>query len=257
MPTGQRPDFISRIILLGLLSWLALGVANPARAGETHFVLVFGSQQIPNRPNHAHTFATFVRVRWAGDGPCCGPAQIEAHTISWLPANLKIRTRALLPEPGHNFDLDETLRFVLCDDARVSMWGPYAISPELYCRAEKQIARLNSGRIQYKANDTGFPASRVSNCIHAVSEIIDRPLLIIGSPGWGEVASFMVLTRMRPWILDQDTRHTWVSSALGLDRYPLIYRERIARPASGIFLGPVFRLFGGERSLQSTYGPPR
>ena len=257
MLSADRPDFLTKAILLGLLMWLTPGVTNPAQAGEAHYVLMFGSQRTPNQPNYAHTFATFVRVRWAGDGPCCGPAQIEAHTISWLPANLKIRTRALLPEPGHNFDLDETMRFVLCGKERVSMWGPYEIDPSLYCRAMKQIDRLNSGRIQYKANDTGFPASRVSNCIHAVSEIIDRPLLIVGSPGWGEVASYMVLVRMRPWIRDEVTRHTWVSSALGLDRYPLIYRERIAPPASGIFLGPVFRLFGGERSLQSTYGPPR
>ena len=40
-----------------------------ARAGEAHYVIVFGSQQIPNRPNYAHTFATFVRATWPGDGP--------------------------------------------------------------------------------------------------------------------------------------------------------------------------------------------
>ena len=253
MPTRRRPGF-AEVIVLALLAGLSPGLAH---AGEAHYVLMFGSQRTPNQPNYAHTYATFVRVRWAGNGPCRAPAQIEAHTISWLPANLKIRTRALLPECGRNFDLDETMRFVLEGKQRVSMWGPYEIDPDLYCRAQKQIARLNIGRLQYKANDIGFPASRVSNCIHAVSETISRPLLIVGTPGWGEVASFMVLVRMRPWILDTDTRHTWVSSALGLDRYPIIYRERIAPPASGTFLGPVFRLFGGEIDVVPTYGPPR
>ena len=241
----------------GAVVWLAFVLPASAQAGETHFLLMFGSQRIPNNPDYAHTFATFVRVQWAGDGPCRKGAHFEAHTISWLPSNLVVRTRAFLPESGKNFDLDTTLRYALCNKERVSLWGPYEIRPDLYCRALKQIDRLDSGKLKYKANDTAFPASRVSNCIHAVSEVVERPLLIVLSPGWGEVASYMVLLRLRPWIRDEATQHYWVSSALGLDQYPIIYRERIAPPASGALLGPIFRLFGGERGLGPTYGPPR
>ena len=243
------------LLLFAAAAFLALVLPARAPAGEAYYLIMFGSQQIPNRPNYAHTFATFVRVGWEGNGPCGNRFSLEAHTISWLPRNLVIRTWALLPECGGNFDLHSTLRYVLKNGERVSMWGPYQISPDLYCRALKQIARLESGQLLYKADDTGFPARRVSNCIHAVSEVVDRPLIIVASPGWGEMASYYVLREMRPWVLDEQTRHYWVSSALGLNCYPIIYRRRITSPRSG-FLGPLYRLFGGERDLYPTYGPP-
>jgi hypothetical protein len=238
------------------VAWLALTLPAPAQAGEACYVLMFGAQQIPNRPNYSHSFATFVRVTWPGNGPCPGRFTIEAHTISWLPRNLVIRTLALLPECGYNFDLDTTLRYVLSNDERVSMWGPYQIHPDLYCRALRQIARLESGQLKYKADDTGWPARRVSNCIHALSEVVNRPLLLVASPGWGEMASYYVLREYRPWLVDEEQKHYWVSQALGLDCYPIIYRQRIVSPRSGI-LGPLYRILGGERDLEATYGPPQ
>ena len=95
---------------------LALLLAGPpaAWAGEAYYLLMFGAQRIPNNPDDSHSFATFVRATWPGDGPCPGsPPCLEAHTISWLPRNLEVRTLALLPECGHNFGLHETLRHVL------------------------------------------------------------------------------------------------------------------------------------------------
>jgi hypothetical protein len=236
--------------------FLALALPHGARGGEACYLIMFGSQRIPNQPNYSHSFATFVRVSWPGNGPCPGKVILEAHTISWLPRNLIIRTWAVLPECGYNFGLHTTLRYVQSNGARVSMWGPYQIDPDLYHRAVQQVARLQSGQLRYKADDTGWPARRVSNCIHALSEVVNRPLLLVASPGWGEMASHYVLREMRPWILDEETKHYWVSSALGLDCYALIYRQRIASPRSG-FLGPVYRLLGGERDLVATYGPPR
>src|SRR5262245_61246347 len=114
-----------------------------AHAGEAYYLLMFGSRRVPADPNYAHSFATSVRVRWVGNGPCQDPFLLEAHTISWLPANLKVRTMALRPECGKNFDLHATLRIVLCNKERVSLWGPYPIAPCLYDKALERIAELN------------------------------------------------------------------------------------------------------------------
>lgn len=250
MPTTRR-------LILGALALFALGQPAPAAAGEAYYVIMYAYQRIPNNPNYSHTWATFARATWPGDGPPCGKVTLEAYTISWLPVNGVVRTYALLPECGKNWDLHSTLKLGLDDGARLSLWGPYQTNADLYYRALRQITRLDSGRVRYKANDTLFPARRVSNCIHAVAEVVERPALFVGSPGWGEVASYAVLLELRPWLLDECTKHYWVSSALGLDAYPIIYRERIAPPLSGTFLGPFYRLLGGERNLQATYGPPR
>ena len=93
------------------------------------------------------------------------------------------------------------------------------------------------------------------HCIHAISYIAQGLRLRVASPGWGEVASFAVLQRLRPWIVDRRQTHAWVGTALGLDAYPLIYRDW-HRPVSGAILGPVYRLLGGERGQQATFGPP-
>lgn len=238
--------------LICLFSCLLVG--GPAHAGEDYFLLMFGSQRVPANPNYSHTFATFVRGSWPGDGPCQGNMQLEAHTISWLPANLKVRTGALLPECGHNFDLPESLDFAYRTDQRVSLWGPYRIHPELYHRALAQKAKLESGSIKYKANDMGYHSDRVSNCIHAVSSTVDGPKLRVASPGWGESASYFVVKQMEPWIFTKCPVPE-IGSALGLDQYPIIYRDW-GNPRSNAATGTLFRLFGGERDLRTTYGPP-
>jgi hypothetical protein len=217
---------------------------------------MFASQRVPNNPNYAHTFATFVRVCWEGDGPCPANATYEAHTISWLPANLVIRTQALCAEPGHNFGLHESIAFVRDGGERVSLWGPYLIEPELFERALRRKARLESGTIRYKANDGFRKDNRVTNCIHAVAAIAEGPRLVVLSPGYGESSSYAVLRELTPWIIDPNTPHYQVSSALGLDQYPIIYRDRVA-PRSGAIYGPIYRLLGGERNLQATFGPPQ
>jgi hypothetical protein len=229
---------------------------NSARAGEAYYLLMFASQRPTYSPNYAHTFTTFVRASWPGDGPC--PPQnvtLEAHTISWLPSNLVIRIQALLPECGHNFGLAETIRFALGTEQRVSLWGPYQIEPDLYARAMQRVAQLNSGSVRYKANDSLYDRDRVTNCIHAVDAITERLRVRVASPGWGDTASYVVLMKMRQSIIDMDRPHYWVASALGLDCYPIIYRD--ARPfRTGWLLGPMNRLCGKERDLVPTYGPP-
>ncbi|MFL5240666.1 MAG: hypothetical protein ACJ8FY_01035 [Gemmataceae bacterium] len=253
--SARRGSGVGRNLLAGLLLLLLAGAG---RAEDAYFVLVFGSQQTPNNPDYSHSFATFVKA--TGVGPCAGKPALEKaavldfQTISWLPENMIVRTRALRPECGHNFELHETICYALKNDERVSMWGPYLVEPDLYCRAVKQIRLLESGEVRYKAFDVGYRSDEVSNCIHAVSSIVDGYRLRVGSPGWGEVASYYIKERMRPWIADQEETHDWVVYALGLEAYPIIYRDR-RNPRSSRF--SVSRILGGQRNLQSTYGPSR
>src|SRR5205085_1861739 len=157
-----------RTLFLAVSTAIVLFACPPhSRAGEDYFLLMFGSQRIPNNPDHSHSFATFVKVSWPGDGPC-GPdahAALEADTISWLPESLTIRLARLRAECGHNFELHESIRYLLDDDQRLSLWGPYRIDPELYQRGVNQISLLNSGEVRYKALDTGHHPDHVSNCI--------------------------------------------------------------------------------------------
>ena len=233
---------------------LVLALSSHLHAGEDCFLLMFGSQRIPNNPDYSHSYATFVRTTWPGNGPCPRNPTLEAVTISWLPTNMKVRTCALLPECGENFGLQATNRWALANCMRISLWGPYRICPELYALAHKQAAFLASGRVRYKANDLGHSSDRVSNCIHAVSSIVEGYRLRVASPGWGQMASFSILKRFEPYIISPNCTHPWIGSALGLDEYPIIYRGWES-PQSGLF-GPVYRLFGGERDVRATYGPP-
>ena len=213
------------LTLLSALALLALPLPEVARAGEAHYLLVFASQRVPNNPNYSHTFATFVRASWPGDGPCPRCPTLEARTISWLPRSLVVRTLALLPECGRNLGLHETLRYVLASEERVSLWGPYRIDAALYRRALRQAALLESGWVLYKANDMGYYSDDVSNCVHAVSSLADGHRLRFGIPVWGEVASCRVLNELSPWVLDRGRVCPWVGCALGLGRYPIIYRS--------------------------------
>lgn len=242
---------------LAFMLALVIGGAMPTvtQAGEAYYLLMFSYQRIPNNPDYSHTFATFVRATWEGPGPCADQAHLEVQTISWLPVTGVVRTLAREPEPGRNYTLDETLQMAVKDEARISLWGPFSIEKELYCRALKRIAFLNSGRLAYKANDSGYEAQEVSNCIHGVTGLIDNQRIRLGSPGWGDVASFVVLQRLRPWIREKSP-HRWVGARLGLDAYPIVYREGFSGPPTGIFAGVLNRILP-ERGLQATYGPPR
>jgi hypothetical protein len=234
---------------------LLLASARGAHAGEAFYLLMFGSQRTPANPSYSHTWATFVRATWEGDGPCPHNPTIEEHTMSWLPETMVVRLWALLPECGALFELHTTIHWALDTQQRISMWGPYQIEPDLYYKAMDRLAHLGSGRVRYKAIDSGYSSDRVTNCIHAVAGTVGGLRVRVGTPGWGETASFTVLQRFRPWIYNRDEVHSWVGSALGLDEYPIIYRDW-GRTFSGGIVGPFNRLLGGERGLSPTYGPP-
>jgi hypothetical protein len=239
-------------VLLAAAVVLLLAPGGVARADEAYYLLLFGSQQVPNKPDSSHSFATFVRAVWSDRCPPC----LEAHTVSWLPCNLQVRAFALAPEEGHNFDLEQTLRWAHASDARVSLWGPYQIRRELYLKAVARIRVLEGGGVRYKAVDVGYPPDVASNCIHAVSSVVDGHRLHIGPPSWGETASFCLLRQFERWIIEPHTIHPWVGRALGLDAYPIIYRQPDEHPRSGVFQAPLSRLLGREPEAQASYGPP-
>jgi len=207
-----------------------------AKAEDFYFVMVLGSQQDWPNPRFAHTFATFVKV--SAQEPCPDTFTIEeVHTISWLAATMVVKP-ALLPEPGTNFELRETIQWALDTCQRVSMWGPYQINEDLYCRALRQIDLLESCRVRYKAVDSGYPSSRVSNCIHAISSIAGGYRLRVVSPEWGETASYYVVRRLRRWYVNPEEKHEWLAAALGLEEYPIISRD-MQNPRSDVFWSAI------------------
>src|SRR5262249_21756684 len=179
------------------------------------------AQTVPANPRYSHSFAEFIKVTDCGSGP----SVLTHHRISWLPQSLDIRLFTLCPEPGVNLGLYTTLRYVLDNGERVSMWGPYRIEKDLYDRAMARIQELESGNVQYKAVDSGYSPARVSNCIHAIGEIVGGARVRVASPGWGETASYALLLRMERWILDDRKEHPWIEEALGLNDYPIIRRD--------------------------------
>jgi hypothetical protein len=62
------------------------------------------------------------------------------------------------------------------------------------------------------------------------------------------------LNEFMPWISNEQQTHDWVASSLGLDCYPIAYREPPRRP--GLFL-PQTGLAIPDRHPVPTYGSPR
>src|ERR1700677_163802 len=97
-----------RNLITAVMSALGLSVsAADVFAQERYFVTVLAYQSDLNRPKLAHTFAVFTRA--TGDVKDPQKAKLENRTISWLPADLKVKVLRLRPEEGANLDLPKTL----------------------------------------------------------------------------------------------------------------------------------------------------
>lgn len=215
--------------------------ASTAQAGQAFFVVMLAFQTVPSNPRDTHSFASYVRVSWDGYGPMEGPLSFDVKTISWLPETTVLRPLNLLGEPGHNFSLDETIHIAEGHCARVSLWGPYEIQEELFNRASERVAELESGQVLYLMLDTGHRTSQACNCIHGISSIDRRMRLRIASPAWGEDASYVILERQSRWIINREITHDWLIYDLGLQAYPIIYRDwscLSAAPSSGFPIAP-------------------
>jgi hypothetical protein len=207
---------------------LAFFGASVARAEDAYYVLIFGSQTEPKRPRLTHTWATFVRTpaeAIAVNAPVNVP--MESFTISWMPATLAVRPLALRPETGTNLGLHETLRAMYANGERVSLWGPYRVSRELYERAAGYKLRLESGHLAYKAVDSRRPSPWISNCMHAVCDALGIPRSTIreeqvqGEAASASIAAMLLAGRQAALV---PGRGDWLVARLGLAAYPIKWR---------------------------------
>jgi len=195
--------------------------ASIARAEDTYYVLIFGSQSEPKRPRLTHTWATFVRTVGDPAGPV---ARIESFTISWMPASLTVRPLALRPEVGTNLGLHETLRAMYANGESVSLWGPFRVSRELYQHAAGYKLRLESGQLAYKAVDSRRPSPSISNCMHAVCDALGIPRGTIreeqvqGVAASASIAALLVAGRQG---ISAPERDDWLIGRLGLSGYTI------------------------------------
>jgi hypothetical protein len=206
--------FLKTFVRLSVFVPILLVLA-PVRAQEPiehYYMMIFSAQAASRDPRLTHSFATFVKATGTGDS--AQDYQTEFHTISWMPRSLNIVILRARPEPGVNLDLPASLQWAQAMNCRVSAWGPYQIQKELYDRALEQEARLNSGRVLYKALDRRFRPGTASNCIHAVADLdIDNGLLQSGQ-GRGDEASQQVAQHLTRWMIDPGRTHAWVASRL-------------------------------------------
>lgn len=212
----------SRLAVAALAVTLTL-TPSTVRAEDAYYMVIFAYQAKPNLPRLAHTFATFVKVPEHADGRP-DIQRVESHTISWLAATTRVVVLRPRAEAGTNFDLTATLQMAVSQDSEISAWGPYRIRKDLYDRALAQIDRLNSGVIGYKAVDAGLRPVAATNCIHAVSDIVNDPPLITGA-AYGNAASEMVRDHLSRWIIEPNTTHEFLISVLGLEKYTITYRQ--------------------------------
>ena len=123
-----------------------------------------------------------------------------------------------------NLDLAATLQLAASQKAEISAWGPYRIQKDVYDRALAQIDHLNSGKVQYKALDGTLRPIVATNCIHAISDMVEGPLLDTGT-AFGNPASEMVRDHLARWIVDSKTTHRFLIAPLGLNNYTVNYRD--------------------------------
>jgi hypothetical protein len=219
----MRTKMAKRIAGAFLLTSMWIWDGSIARADDTYYMVIFAYQGKPNLPKSAHTFATFLKVP-DGKGGKPDFTRAKSHTISWMPASLVVVPLRPRQEQGKNLDLGETLQLAVAQNADISAWGPVQIRKELFDAAVKQIARLNSGEIAYKALDGKFRPGAATNCFHAVSDIVEGPLLDTGA-AFGDAASVMVRDHLGRWIIEPTRIHREAIPVLGVDRRPIRFHD--------------------------------
>jgi hypothetical protein len=220
-PAGVSMDKGVRPVVVALLGLAFASIAGETRADEFYYVMIFGSQSHPKLLQYTHTWATFIRA--VGEGPDASNYALYHHTISWLPQSLDVRTWSILPEPGVNLDLYQTLDVVYHERERVTMWGPFRILPQVYERSLGVKNILDSGAAEYRAISTRRNLL-VSDCIHAVAAVDPvfgrghYPLIRIGKPA----SRFIARQGMTRSAFDQwEADNSWIIPRMALDHYPI------------------------------------
>jgi hypothetical protein len=222
------------------LIWL-IGMVDSARADERYYMMIFGSQAAPNVVRHSHTFAVFVRAYGVGQFP--DDYQVEAHTISWMPASGHIWPLRLGPVPGVNMSLADTFKWAEAEGKHISMWGPFPVDQRLYDMAVSQETKLNQGKLRYLCLDGRFRQDRACNCIHAVCDLDQTRSRLSTGTSHGKDASKLVLTHFEPYIQESRESNRWLVERLRLNQDIVHFEnpDRIApahSPALYRFPGP-------------------
>ena len=212
-------------------------ISNDAAPGERFYIIVFGSERTLRAPRYTHTWATLVKTV---EVPGSAPQVTETHTISWMPATLKIHPWKFTPEPGRNLELHETVRMALGLREHVVSWGPYEIQPRGYRRFLLQKEFMESGQIGYQCIDTiGAGADGTGcDCIHAVTDMDPQfqrgyyRLTRFGVAG----SEFIVRQFFERGLLVSGETHSWLNGPLGLSQYPIDHRTYDRQ--RGIRVGP-------------------
>lgn len=219
------PRYNRLLLCLFALSVVLLS-ANTAQAGARCYMIIFGAQTHPKIPRYTHTFCTIVRV--VDPLPGCTDSRMEVYTISWLPQTMIIHPYRLRAEPGHNWTLEQTLRWCARNRIDVSEWGPFAITEEYFWLVYREYTRFESGEYLYRAIDPPRRGDVRADCIHAVTDIdpYDSRLtyLVLGS-GDAVTFKFVRILRQRGRLMDPPPADAfWVDAALGLHCHPICHR---------------------------------
>ena len=206
--------FNKKTILIASIAFFMLQqAANRVQAEERYYLLVFATQGEPNVPHLAHTFATFVKTNEKDGG---AKELAETHTISWLPSNLSVELRKLVPIRGANLSLAESVKLAQSMKTRVTLWGPVQVKKEFYDMAVQQVGRLNRGEISYVALDGRFRGRGASNCFHAVADLDATQSILNTGATYGDSASEMVFQFFRRHIVPTSTPSHWIAEKLNL-----------------------------------------
>jgi hypothetical protein len=205
-----------------LVSFAAFLFASGACAADEYYLTVFSCETVPFRGTKTHTFATVTRIPTAG--------VVETNCISWMPATLKVRPFTLLPEQGVNLTLAQTLDFCRQENLRVSVWGPYAIEPELFCLLRDQSNWLSSGNVKYKSTDNVVPSFIAMNCYHAIWQVVAPLKKYAGPYTCGDHAGGNTVRIFSDWIISTQANDDMLK-LVGVDQYPLVRRDASYRPS--------------------------
>lgn len=198
--------------------FVAAVVAGPqARADDAYYLTIFAAESVPYRSEKTHTFINVTRIPAAG-------GQVEMHEIGWLAATTVVRGIALKPEEGRNFSVLETIAICKRDNMRVSVWGPYLIKEELFCKLRDQAQRLDGGTIKYKGTDTFFPAPVALNCYHAIWNVSHPMRKFAGPFTGGDTTGGKTVHLFREWIVCPEQTHDDILKLIGVDQEPLVRR---------------------------------
>jgi len=223
-----------RILFVAALFFIpAAGRAEPKPTPDCkYYVLLYAGQAERNRPQTAHTWATFAKGIPYSVG---GGSVVESFTISWLPVQMPVRPFKFKPVAGRNYGLAETLDLFNTGRSDLGVWGPFEIRADWYEAAAAHKQLLDGGSVRFATFDHGprrsmaeAPHPDISHCVHAVTRTWEPLRLATNPVNWyGELITRRVAGALGEvgLLVKPCVTHDWVLRALGVEHYPVIRRR--------------------------------